>query len=154
MKILIDGDACPVNNEVLEIATKYNIEVIYFCSLCHYSETNKFSNRILVDNEDQAVDMKIINYLSRGDIVITQDYGLASLSLNKGAYALSFNGESFTNDNIELYLYQRFLSSEQRKKKLRTYKQKKRGKKEDYKFKKSLEKLIRHLNNSQGNKIF
>jgi hypothetical protein len=147
MKILVDGDACPVNSEIMEISTKYNIEVLYFCSVCHYSETVKFSNRILVDNEDQAVDMKIINYLNSGDIVITQDYGLASLVLNKGAYALSFNGESFTNDNIELYLYQRFLSLEQRKKKLKTSKQKKRGKIEDFKFKKTLENLIGQLNN-------
>lgn len=153
MKILIDGDACPVKNEILEIATKYNIEVLYFCSICHYSETSEFYNSILVDNEDQAVDMKIINNLNKEDIVITQDYGLASLVLSKSAYSISFSGERFTNDNIELYLYQRFLSLEQRKKKLRTFKQRKRKSEENLRFKRTLENLIRQLIKPQGDKI-
>lgn len=145
MKILIDGDACPVKNEIADIASKYNIEVLYFCSISHYSDHNIFSNRILVDNEDQAVDMKIINHLKKKDIVITQDYGLASLVLNKNAFALSFSGKRFTKDNIDLYLYRRYLSAQQRKMKLKTSKQRKREKQEDLDFKHSLEKLIDQL---------
>lgn len=150
MKILIDGDACPVKSEISEIANKYGVEVIYFCSICHYSESSEFSNTILVDNEDQAVDMKIINKLSKDDIVITQDYGLAALALSKGAYAISFSGKSFTKDNIDLFLYQRYLSAEQRKKKLRSSRPKKREKEEDIKFKSTLENLIRGLIKPQG----
>lgn len=145
MKILIDGDACPVKNEIANIASKHNIEVLYFCSVSHYSDHNPFSNSILVDNEDQAVDMKIISYLKEKDIVITQDYGLASLVLNKGAFVLSFNGKRFTKGNIDLYLYQRYLSTQQRKMKLKTSRQRKRGKQEDLDFKHSLEKLIDQL---------
>lgn len=150
MKILIDGDACPVKSEISEVASKYHVEVIYFCSICHYSESSEFSNTILVDNEDQAVDMKIINKLSKDDIVITQDYGLAALALSKGAHAISFSGKSFTKDNIDLFLYQRYLSAEQRKKKLRSSRPKKREKEEDIKFKNTLENLIRGLIKPQG----
>ncbi|RBP45512.1 YaiI/YqxD family protein [Garciella nitratireducens] len=148
MKILIDGDACPVKNEIFEIAFKYDVEVIYFCSLSHYSESNIFPRKVLVDNESQAVDMEIMRNLDKGDIVITQDYGLASLSLDKNAYVLSFNGKNFTKDNINIYLYQRYLSAQQRQKRIKTLKQKKRHRKENLKFKEALEKLIGHLKNN------
>lgn len=145
MKILIDGDACPVKDEIAEVAFKYHVEAIYFCSVSHYSQYNIFSNKVLVDNENQAVDMEIINNLNEGDIVITQDYGLASLALDKNAYVLSFSGKSFTKDNIDIYLYQRYLSAQQRKMKLKTSKQRKRQKEENLNFKQSLENLIDHL---------
>mgnify|MGYP000280996600 CR=1 FL=1 len=145
MKILIDGDACPVKDEIAEVASKYHVEAIYFYSVSHHSQFNIFPNKVLVDNENQAVDMKIINNLNEGDIVITQDYGLASLALNENAYVLSFSGKSFTKDNIDIYLYQRYLSAQQRKMKLRTSKQKKRQKEENLSFKQSLENLIDHL---------
>ncbi|MCR1897873.1 DUF188 domain-containing protein [Irregularibacter muris] len=142
MKILIDGDACPVKKEIAEIGLKYNIQTFYFCSLSHYSDYSIFSKWILVDNEDQAVDMAILNKICSGDILITQDYGLASLALNKKAYVLSNSGKRFTENNIDHYLLQRYLSLQQRKMKVKTTKQRKRTKEEDVDFKRSLEKLI------------
>lgn len=145
MRILIDGDACPVKDEIIQIGSKYNIDTLFFCSLSHYGNYNDFTKWILVDNEDQAVDMEIFKYLLPGDILITGDYGLASLALNKKTYVVSYSGKKFTKDNIDMYLYQRHLAQEQRKLKVKTTKIKKRQKKDNLDFQKALENLIKTI---------
>jgi len=149
MKILIDGDACPVKKEIAELGKRYNIDILYICSICHFSDQYLFPDSIIVDNESQAADIEIINNIQSGDIVISQDYGLASIALDKKAYAISFHGKKFTKQNIDHLLFQRHLSLEQRKNKQRTTKQKKRQKKDDVAFKESLEKLILQILNPQ-----
>jgi uncharacterized protein YaiI (UPF0178 family) len=143
MKILIDGDACPVKDIIFRIAEKYNIEVVLILSLKHYSLNNN-ENTIYVDSASQAVDMAIVNKCIKGDIVVTGDYGLASLCLMKGCYCLTFTGQFITNRNIDRLLDMRFIGQKIRASGGRTKGPTKRTTVDDDRFEENLERLILH----------
>ena len=82
MRILVDGDACPVKSIIIEIAKKYHIEVIIFASTDHYININ-YAKIIKVAPGRDSVDLVLINSSKENDIIITNDYGLASLALSK-----------------------------------------------------------------------
>lgn len=75
MKIFVDADACPVIDIVEDIATKYNIPVTLLCDTNHVL-TSDYSEVIVVGAGADAVDYKLISICHRGDIVVTQDYGV------------------------------------------------------------------------------
>lgn len=87
MKIFVDADACPVVDIVEDIATKYNIPVTLLCDTNHVL-TSDYSEVIVVGAGADAVDYKLISICHRGDIVVTQDYGVAAMALGKGAFAI------------------------------------------------------------------
>ena len=109
MKILIDADACPVKDIIIEMAKKYAIDSIFVCSISHYSSYYEEHgiNPVYVDNVSQSADLAIINKARVGDIVVTGDYGLAAVVLAKGAYAISFHGKIFDNNIIDDLLSKR-----------------------------------------------
>ena len=110
MIIYVDGDACPVKREIVEISIKYKMKVIIVLSICHLTKSDGFSEYVVVDHRDQSVDMEIINRVKRGDVVITDDYGLASIVLMKGALCMSSRGMQYTAENIDLLLYKRHMN--------------------------------------------
>lgn len=141
MRVLVDADACPVKNIILEETKKYNIDVyMYFDNSHIYND--EYSKVIIVDKSKDSVDLKIINDLDNNDIVVTQDYGLASIVISKNAKAINNNGLIFTQDNIDKLLFERFLSAKNRKAKIKTKNMKKRNKKMDDNFRKNFLKLI------------
>lgn len=91
MKIFVDADACPVVDIVEDIATKYNISVTLLCDTNHVL-TSDYSEVIVVGAGADAVDYKLISICHRGDIVVTQDYGVAAMALGKGAFAIHQSG--------------------------------------------------------------
>jgi len=144
MKILIDGDACPVTGIIARIAKEYGIRAILVYSTSHYRNMSDdgVMEKIMVDNVSQAVDMAIINKASEGDIVVTGDFGLAALVLSKKALALSFSGRIYTEENIDMLLFERHLSNVIRKGGGRTKGPAKRTHEDDLNFEKSLRTLI------------
>ncbi|MBF7017698.1 YaiI/YqxD family protein [Staphylococcus durrellii] len=116
-RIIIDGDACPVTHSVIELTTGTGIFVIVVRSFSHYSTTiqPEHVRTVYVDNNPEAVDYKIVQLSNSEDIVITQDYGLASLLLNKVAMVLHHSGRIYTNDNIDTLLAQRHANAQFRK---------------------------------------
>lgn len=145
MKILVDSDSCPVKDLAYDIATKENIDIFFITSISHYtinSDINS-SHFIYVDNMKESADIEIINRLEKGDIVITDDYGLASLVLEKNCYAISTKGYIYNKDNINSLLTSRYLGSIQRKmnKRIKST-NKKRQNYDDEKFKEEFIKLI------------
>ena len=115
MRILVDGDACPVKKEVCRIAADYDLKVIIFQSTAHWSIDKSEAEYITVDSSYQAVDIKIINQVKKGDIVISNDYGLVSLVLKKDAYALSSYGKIFSEEIIDYLLAKRHFSAKLRR---------------------------------------
>lgn len=109
MKIIIDADACPVTDITLEIARERNIPCTIVCDNAHYIVRDS-AETVVVDKGADSADLKIANTVSRGDIVVTQDYGLAALILGKGGRAINQNGLIFNNENIENLLYSRFVN--------------------------------------------
>ena len=95
MKILVDADACPVKDVIIRISREFEIEVEMFVSLSNAFQAEPDVNVILVDDQFQAVDMEIYNRCEHGDIIVTDDKGLAALILSKDAFAIS-SGDGYS----------------------------------------------------------
>ena len=148
MKIFVDADACPVVDIVEDIATKYNISVTLLCDTNHVL-TSDYSEVIVVGAGADAVDYKLISICHRGDIVVTQDYGVAAMALGKGAFAIHQSGKWYTNENIDQMLMERHLNKKARRASSRNHIKgpRKRPDEDDQRFAESFEKLLRKANN-------
>jgi uncharacterized protein len=133
MKILVDADACPVKHIVEKIAKKFEIPVIMVVDTSHILES-EYSKIIQVSKAPDAVDIALINRTDSGDIVVTQDYGVASMALGKKALAINQNGKYYTEENIDLLMFERHLSKKQRRAGGRSGSMKKRTKEDDEHF--------------------
>ena len=140
MKILIDGDGCPVINLTIKIGKEFNKEIIIFCDTTHMIE-REGATTVLVQKGVDAVDFVIANKVGKGDIVVTQDYGLATMILAKKAFAINQNGLIYTEDNIDELLFRRHVSKVVRKSGGKTKGPKKRSIEDDERFERSLRKL-------------
>lgn len=148
MKIFVDADACPVVDIVEDIATKYNIPVMLLCDTNHVL-TSDYSEVIVVGAGADAVDYKLISICHRGDIVVTQDYGVAAMALGKGSFAIHQSGKWYTNENIDQMLMERHLNKKARRASSRNHIKgpRKRTEEDDQRFAESFEKLLRKANN-------
>lgn len=147
MNIYIDADACPVVGIAEDIATKYNISVTLLCDTNHVL-TSDYSEVIVVGAGADAVDYKLISICHRGDIVVTQDYGVAAMALGKGAFAIHQSGKWYTNENIDQMLMERHLNKKARRASSRNHIKgpRKRTEEDDQRFAESFEKLLRKAN--------
>ena len=143
MKIFVDADACPVVRIVEDVAEKYRIDVALLCDTNHilYSE---YSEVIVVGAGADAVDYKLISICQKGDIVVSQDYGVAAMALGKGAYAIHQSGKWYTNDNIDQMLMERHLNKKARRSSHKNHMKssKKRTEEDDERFAQSFEKMV------------
>lgn len=117
LKIYVDADACPVKDIIIEEATNRNLEVVLVTSISHFSlqAYPPGVETIYVDNGNEAADYRIIQLAKKGDFIITQDYGLASLALGKKCLVMHHKGFMYTNKNIDQMLQTRYLSAQARK---------------------------------------
>lgn len=113
MHIYVDADACPVKTIIEEIAKENKIPVTMVIDVNHIL-TSDYSEIITVSQGADSVDLYLINRVKKGDIVVSQDYGVAALALGKGAMAISNSGLIFTDDNIDKLLFERYLGKKQR----------------------------------------
>jgi uncharacterized protein YaiI (UPF0178 family) len=143
MEVFIDADACPVVRIAERVAKKYNLKVNLFCDTNHILKSD-YSNIIIIGAGTDAVDIALINNCHKGDIVITQDYGVAALALGKGAFAIHQSGKIFTENNIDSLLMQRYVCKKQRMSSSKHHIKgpKKRTKEDDINFEINFEKLI------------
>ena len=112
--ILVDADACPVVRQVEEIAGRHALPVMLLCDEHHIMRSD-YSQVHYVSSGADAVEIALMNLCRRGDIVITQDYGVAAMALGKGAYAIHHTGKRYTNENIDLLLMERHLAKKARR---------------------------------------
>lgn len=145
MQIYVDADACPVIAIIENKAQKYNVAVTLLCDTNHVL-TSAYSEVVVVvvGAGADAVDYKLINICHKGDVVVSQDYGVAAMALGKGAYAIHQSGKWYTNDNIDRMLMERHLNKKARRSSNKAHLKgpKKRTKKDDERFSESFEKLI------------
>lgn len=125
MKILVDADACPVKEIIIKVAKEFQIPVFMFVDTSHLLKDNH-GTIITVDKANDSVDFALLNQTQKGDIAVTQDYGLAAMLLAKKAYVIHQNGFLYTDEQIDRMLFERFLSKELRRQKKRTTHFKKR----------------------------
>ena len=143
MQIYVDADACPVVDIVEKIAKKYQISVTLLCDTNHIL-TSGYSEVVVVGAGADAVDYKLISLCRRGDIVVTQDYGVAAMTLGKSAYAIHQSGKWYTDDNIDQMLMERHLNKKARRSSNKNHFKgtKKRTEEDDVRFAQSFEKLL------------
>lgn len=151
MQIFVDVDACPVVGIVEAIAEKYNIPATLLYDTNHvlYSD---YSEVIVVGAGADAVDYKLISICHKGDIVVSQDYGVAAMALGKGAYAIHQSGKWYTDENIERMLMERHLSKKARRGSSKNHIKgpKKRTSEDDKRFEQSFEKLVLLAQEKEG----
>jgi uncharacterized protein len=141
MKILIDADGCPVVSETIKIAAEFKINVLLLCDTAHIMQ-REGAETIVVSQGADAVDFALVNRVVQGDLVITQDYGLAAMVLSKQAYVLNQNGFQYTNENIDSLLHTRYVSKKIRNAGGRVKGPKKRQKLDNTNFENGLRKLL------------
>ena len=141
MHILIDADGCPVVPLAAEAAAKNKLKCLIFSDTAHEFHIPGTEN-IKCSVGADSVDLRIANFLSAGDIVITQDYGLAALCLARGAFVMDQNGMEYTNDNIDSLLFARHMAKKARSSGVRLKGPAKRNKTQDDNFKMALYQLI------------
>lgn len=115
--IYIDADACPVTAEALAVARKSRVPVV----IAGNSTQNLARHIRRGDPREQAdgfwadtlpvgvgadaADFAIVQELEPGDIVVTQDIGLAAMALGRGARAIGVRGRVYTLATIDLDLH-------------------------------------------------
>ena len=151
MQIFVDADAMPVLFKVKIRAVKYKIPNTLLCDTNHvlYSD---YSEVIVVGAGADAVDYKLISICHKGDIVVSQDYGVAAMALGNGAYAIHQSGKWYTNENIDMMLMERHLNKKARRGSNKNHIKgpKKRTEEDDVRFAQSFEKLILMAKSKEG----
>ena len=113
MQILVDADACPVTRIVEKIARQQGLPCVLLCDTNHVLQSDYSEIKVIGAGAD-AVDYALINVCRKGDVVVTQDYGVAAMALGKGAYAIHQSGRWYTNENIDQMLMERHLAKKAR----------------------------------------
>lgn len=142
MKIIVDADACPGKQIIEKAAKENNVKVIMYCDISH-TITSSYSEVRYVDKGFQSVDMALINVTEKGDIIVTQDYGVAAMALGRKAYAISPKGYIYDNDNMDRLLFERHISAKVRRSGGKTSNPKKRIKEDDERLYYNLLNLIK-----------
>ncbi len=144
MTMIIDADGCPVRQEAVRLAKKHKLDAIIVSDINHIIN-DKYAKIVTVDKGFDSVDFKIVGMMKAGDMVITQDYGLASLVLAKGGYSMDQNGMIYDKDNIDMLLLRRHVSKNIRRAGGKTKGPAKRKKENDEKFVEALENFLDNI---------
>jgi uncharacterized protein YaiI (UPF0178 family)/GNAT superfamily N-acetyltransferase len=130
-QIHVDADACPIGARfsIERLARHYHLKLFYYIDDSHelYPEYGQVRQ---VGQGHDAVDLALVNQIRGGDIVVTQDYGLAALVLSRRAVAIHPSGKLYTEKNIDNLLAERHLAARARKAGER-FRQPKKRKRED-----------------------
>ncbi|MFC4710208.1 YaiI/YqxD family protein [Enterococcus eurekensis] len=117
MRFVIDGDGSPVKEEVIRLGKEFQLPVLIITSVDHYTmkEYPDFVQFIYVDKGADRADYQIVKEIKPGDLLITQDYGLASLVLPKKARVFHHSGMEYLPETIDQLLMQRYIGGQMRK---------------------------------------
>ena len=140
-RVIVDADACPkACLQIIQRLSKvYHYEVLTVASFNHQIEN---PDHRVVGNESQATDMMVMNLTRPGDIIVTQDWGLAAIILGKNAQAISPSGKIFNPNAIDLLLEEREILAEHRQSGGRTKGPSKRSHDDDQNFESNFRKLF------------
>ena len=145
-KIAIDADGWPVVKLAAGIAKECSVCCTVVCDSAHVFEKERLfgSEVVVVSQGADSVDFYIVNNIRRGDIVVTQDYGLAAMCLAKKATVVNQNGQIYSDDNISGLLESRALGKKIRRSGGRLKGPSKRTVEQDEKFERTLRRLLKN----------
>lgn len=149
MRILIDADACPVVDATLAIARDFGLSCLLLCDTAHRFE-RPGAETVVVDQGADSVDFALLSRLAPGDVVVTQDYGLAAMCLGRGAHPIRQDGLVYDDGNIDSLLLARHTAQRIRRRGGRLKGPRRRTAEEDRNFEKALRALLTDLCGQQG----
>ncbi|MCQ2485736.1 MAG: YaiI/YqxD family protein [Clostridia bacterium] len=141
MQIFIDADGCPVVDLTVSISKRFGVECTILCDTSHEFHRDGIKT-VTVEKGADSVDFRIVNLVKAGDIVVTQDYGLAAMCLARQAVPISQNGLVFNDQNIDRLLFTRYVSKKIRNTGGRLKGPSKRTSEQDRAFETALTKLL------------
>ena len=142
MTVYIDADGCPVVDITVRLSKRTGVECVIVCDTSHVFE-KEGARTITVSKGNDSADFVLVNMIKKGDIVVTQDYGLAAMCLARGAVPVSQDGMAYTDSNIDALLLQRHTAKKIRMSGGRLKGPSKRTPEQDAAFERTLEKLLR-----------
>jgi len=141
IKVFIDADGCPVTDIAIRLCREFGISCILLCDTAH--EFHRSGAETLVfDKGADSVDYALVNRVSKDDLAVTQDYGLASMCLAKGCRVLHQDGWEYTRDNIDALLLVRHESRKHRAAGARMKGPKKRSSQQNQAFEAALRTIL------------
>lgn len=140
-RVLVDADGCPVVNEVIALARQFGVPCLLLCDTAHRFEREGATTLTFSKGAD-SVDFALVNLVQKGDIVITQDYGLAAMCLARSVRILNQDGMEYTAHNIDALLLARHTAKKIRKGGGRLGGPSKRTDSQNTSFKLALEQLL------------
>lgn len=143
MKIYVDADACPVVQIIEKVAKEKNIVVCLLCDTNHVLRSDYSEVKVVGAGAD-AVDYALINLAKAGDIIVSQDYGVAAMALGKGCFAIHQSGKWYTNENIDQLLMERHMAKTARRASSKHHIKgpKKRTKEDNLRFEEAFRRLV------------
>ena len=115
VRVLVDSDACPVRREVERAAERSDVEVVYFANPSQELKERPDRSVVRVEEGRDAADFALVTHSRAGDVVVTDDLGLASMVLAKGADALSSRGKRYMAKTMPVLLAQRHAAAKARR---------------------------------------
>lgn len=114
-QIYVDADACSVKQEVIKVAARHGVAVIFVAnSFMRIADQGAVQLQVVEGRDINAVDDWIAEHVILNDIVVTADIPLADRCLKKGAQVLDQRGGIFSASNIGSMLATRELMSQLR----------------------------------------
>ena len=144
MQIFIDADGCPVTDLTIRIAKQYGVKCTVFCDTSHEIHRPGVET-VTVSKGADSVDFALVNRIGAGDLVVTQDYGLAAMCLSRRAIAIHQDGMLYTEENIDSLLFFRAAAKKIRNAGGRLKGPSARTKAQDQAFAASLERLLQEV---------
>lgn len=141
MELLIDADGCPVTDLAIGLARQYHIPCTIFCDTAHQI-SRPGARTVTVSKGADSADLALVAHVQPGDIVVTQDYGLAALCLSRRAIPIHQDGMIYTEENIDSLLFFRAAAQKVRRSGGRLRGPARRAKEQDRAFAVSLERLL------------
>lgn len=143
MRIIIDADSCPkgVKDICIELSKKYKLELIMVIDSAHILKGD--FKVIQVEQGDDSVDLEIMRICNGEDIVVTQDYGLAAIILEKAFRVVHQDGFIYNKFNIDTLMFSRHIGQKIRNSGGRTKGPKKRKEENNQKFRETLEGILK-----------
>lgn len=141
VRIYVDADACPVKGIIVRLAKEFSIPVTMVSDTSHELQDG-YSTVVTVDKSHDSADLALINLAGHGDIVVTQDYGVAAMALAKSCHPIHQNGVLYTSQNIDRLLFERHLGQKMRRSGKKTHRNHKRTAEDDRAFEKALFDLL------------
>lgn len=147
INVLIDADGCPVTDIAIRLCREFHIPCLLLCDTAHEFHRDGAETYVF-DKGADSVDYALVNRICKGDLVITQDYGLASMCLSRQCRVLHQDGWEYTRENIDALLFVRHESRKHRVAGNRMKGPKKRTAQQDSAFEQALRTILQ--NSVQG----